>query len=78
MLLTSWNSLFLPCLVKLIITNNDLYKLIDINLQIHNDFFYFCTAGYAMLEERDLPDDLVVEGAPYLGPPIEADHDHNC
>lgn len=31
-----------------------------------------------MLEERDLPDDLVVEGAPYLGPPIEADHDHNC
>ncbi|KAF2299713.1 hypothetical protein GH714_002666 [Hevea brasiliensis] len=26
--------------------------------------------GYAMLEERELPDDLVVIGAPYLGPPL--------
>ncbi|KAK6940184.1 Cysteine oxygenase/2-aminoethanethiol dioxygenase [Dillenia turbinata] len=26
--------------------------------------------GYAILEERDLPEDLVVKGAPYLGPPI--------
>ncbi|KAJ4965570.1 hypothetical protein NE237_017419 [Protea cynaroides] len=26
--------------------------------------------GYAILEERDLPDDLVVNGAPYLGPPL--------
>ncbi|GLT44859.1 hypothetical protein SLA2020_187330 [Shorea laevis] len=27
--------------------------------------------GYAILEERDLPDDLVVTGAPYLGPSLE-------
>ncbi|KAM5575604.1 plant cysteine oxidase 4-like [Rosa sericea] len=33
--------------------------------------------GYTILEERDLPDDLVVEGAPYLGPSIEADDDDN-
>lgn len=26
--------------------------------------------GYTFLEERDLPSDLVVIGAPYLGPPI--------
>ncbi|KAK9270965.1 hypothetical protein L1049_026553 [Liquidambar formosana] len=27
--------------------------------------------GYAMLEEKDLPDDLIVNGAPYLGPPVD-------
>ncbi|KAK1555332.1 hypothetical protein Q3G72_024971 [Acer saccharum] len=27
--------------------------------------------GYAMLEEKNLPEDLVVKGAPYLGPPVE-------
>ncbi|XP_057973917.1 plant cysteine oxidase 1-like [Malania oleifera] len=26
--------------------------------------------GYAILEEKDLPEDLIVYGAPYLGPPI--------
>lgn len=29
-------------------------------------------AGYAVLEERDMPEDLFVAGAPYLGPPIQA------
>ena len=28
-----------------------------------------------MLEERELPDDLVVTGAPYLGPPLHIDAD---
>ncbi|XP_044476044.1 plant cysteine oxidase 1-like [Mangifera indica] len=27
--------------------------------------------GYAILEEKDLPQDLVVAGAPYLGPPVD-------
>ncbi|GKV33661.1 hypothetical protein SLEP1_g42138 [Rubroshorea leprosula] len=27
--------------------------------------------GYAMLDGKDLPEDLVVKGAPYLGPPLE-------
>uniref|UniRef100_A0A2N9F4V4 cysteine dioxygenase n=1 Tax=Fagus sylvatica TaxID=28930 RepID=A0A2N9F4V4_FAGSY len=31
--------------------------------------------GYAMLEEKDLPDDLVVIGEPYLGPPIVSQDD---
>uniref|UniRef100_A0A803NKR6 cysteine dioxygenase n=2 Tax=Cannabis sativa TaxID=3483 RepID=A0A803NKR6_CANSA len=33
--------------------------------------------GYSVLEERELPDDLVVAGAPYLGPPVDA-RDHIC
>lgn len=28
-------------------------------------------SGYAILEEKDLPQDLVVAGAPYLGPPVD-------
>lgn len=28
-----------------------------------------------MLEEIELPDDLVVTGAPYLGPPLDIDAD---
>ncbi|KAK4740870.1 hypothetical protein SAY87_024458 [Trapa incisa] len=31
--------------------------------------------GYSVLEERDLPEDLVVAGAPYLGPPIFTEND---
>ncbi|XP_050265236.1 plant cysteine oxidase 1-like [Quercus robur] len=31
--------------------------------------------GYAMLEEKDLPNDLVVIGEPYLGPPIVSQYD---
>ncbi|GMN45366.1 hypothetical protein TIFTF001_014565 [Ficus carica] len=31
--------------------------------------------GYVVLEERDLPEDLVVSGAPYLGPQIFAGRD---
>lgn len=30
----------------------------------------FVLAGYAVLEERDLPEDLEVAGAPYLGHPV--------
>ncbi|XP_024022892.1 plant cysteine oxidase 1 [Morus notabilis] len=30
---------------------------------------------YVVLEERDLPEDLVVRGAPYMGPQIDAGHD---
>lgn len=32
-------------------------------------------AGYSVLEERDLPVDLVVAGAPYLGPPLVTKND---
>ncbi|CAI8585594.1 unnamed protein product [Vicia faba] len=31
--------------------------------------------GYSMLEEKPLPDDLVVRGAPYLGPSIVTNYD---
>ncbi|XP_031392454.1 plant cysteine oxidase 1-like isoform X2 [Punica granatum] len=31
--------------------------------------------GYAVLEERDVPEELVVAGAPYLGPPIVTKED---
>ncbi|KAK7301180.1 hypothetical protein RJT34_12041 [Clitoria ternatea] len=34
-------------------------------------------AGYAMLEEKPIPNDLVVQGAPYLGPSIVTVYDHN-
>ncbi|KAF3445897.1 hypothetical protein FNV43_RR11074 [Rhamnella rubrinervis] len=34
------------------------------------DFTIPSLPGYVMLEERELPDDLVVTGAPYLGPPL--------
>lgn len=30
----------------------------------------FDVTGYAILEERPMPSDLVVRGAPYIGPPI--------
>ncbi|XP_043690944.1 plant cysteine oxidase 1-like [Telopea speciosissima] len=33
-----------------------------------SEIFVTSLCGYAILEERDLPDDLVVTGAPYLGP----------
>ncbi|XP_061364226.1 plant cysteine oxidase 4-like [Gastrolobium bilobum] len=33
--------------------------------------------GYAMLEEKPLPNDLVVHGAPYLGPSIVTLYDYN-
>ncbi|XP_031493096.1 plant cysteine oxidase 1-like isoform X1 [Nymphaea colorata] len=33
--------------------------------------------GYAVLEERDLPEDLTVEGAPYLGPKLTLDAINN-
>ncbi|XP_042492885.1 plant cysteine oxidase 3-like [Macadamia integrifolia] len=33
-----------------------------------SEIFVPSLRGYAILEERDLPDDLVVTGAPYLGP----------
>lgn len=29
-----------------------------------------------MLEEKDLPEELVVIGAPYLGPPVDIGGDH--
>ncbi|MQL73202.1 hypothetical protein Taro_005530 [Colocasia esculenta] len=32
-------------------------------------------SGFAILEEREVPDDLVVNGAPYLGPEIAIDAD---
>ncbi|KAG2699050.1 hypothetical protein I3843_07G174500 [Carya illinoinensis] len=35
-----------------------------------SDFHIPSLPGYAMLEEKDLPDDLVVTGAPYVGPRI--------
>ncbi|KAL5558934.1 hypothetical protein UlMin_035145 [Ulmus minor] len=41
------------------------------------DFPISSLPGYALLEERDLPNDLVVRGAPYVGPPIGADEDDN-
>lgn len=31
--------------------------------------------GYAWLEEKPLPSDLIVKGAPYLGPPIVTEYD---
>ncbi|KAI3412793.1 Cysteine dioxygenase [Psidium guajava] len=34
--------------------------------------------GYAVLRERDLPEDLEVAGAPYLGPPIATVEDDLC
>ncbi|TXG52752.1 hypothetical protein EZV62_021921 [Acer yangbiense] len=36
-----------------------------------SDFPIPSLPGYAMLEEKNLPEDLVVKGAPYLGPPVE-------
>jgi hypothetical protein len=32
-------------------------------------------AGYALLEETKLPDDLTVRGAPYMGPELSVDID---
>ncbi|KAI4307419.1 hypothetical protein L6164_030611 [Bauhinia variegata] len=42
-----------------------------------SDFPIPSLPGYAVLEARPLPDDLIVEGAPYLGPPIVED-DNIC
>jgi hypothetical protein len=35
----------------------------------------FYPTGYSMLEEKPLPEDLVVHGAPYLGPSIVTMYD---
>ncbi|KAJ0085451.1 hypothetical protein Patl1_08563 [Pistacia atlantica] len=36
-----------------------------------SDFPIPSLPGYAILEEKDMPQDLVVAGAPYLGPPVD-------
>ncbi|XP_062165551.1 plant cysteine oxidase 1-like isoform X2 [Alnus glutinosa] len=40
-----------------------------------SDFPVPFLSGYAVLKEKRLPDDLVVIGAPYLGPPIVTQND---
>ncbi|XP_054789249.1 plant cysteine oxidase 4-like [Prosopis cineraria] len=40
-----------------------------------SDFPIPSLPGYAWLEEKPLPDDLIVKGAPYLGPPVAAECD---
>ncbi|XVE60517.1 hypothetical protein DITRI_Ditri05aG0135300 [Diplodiscus trichospermus] len=44
------------------------------------DFLIPSLAGYALLEERELklPYDLVVNGAPYLGPPLDVAEEDIC
>lgn len=37
---------------------------------IHAGYGVSCVSGYAVLEERELPEDLTVEGAAYLGPKL--------
>ena len=40
-----------------------------------SDFPIPSLPGYAMLEARPLPDQLIVKGAPYFGPPIITEED---
>lgn len=47
---------------------------------IASEFMFRYSPGYAWLEEREvkLPCDLVVKGAPYLGPPLDVPDDDLC
>lgn len=50
---------------------------IKVYVQIINPNFHGPRPGYALLKERELklPYDLVVHGAPYLGPPLDVAED---